>query len=58
MRKRLFQRGFIPKVWVSKLQGAAEDQPIPFPIYMCMKCDHVNKGFNPFEEEEKTLIND
>lgn len=41
--------------WVSKLQGVAQDQPIPFPIYMCMKCDHVNKGFNPFEEEQTKI---
>ena len=40
--------------WVSRLQGAAQDQPVPFPIYMCMKCDHVNKGFNPLEEEKTT----
>lgn len=39
--------------WVSKLQGAAQDQPVPFPVYMCIKCDHVNKGYNPFEENKK-----
>ena len=40
--------------WVSRLQGVAQDQPVPFPVYMCMKCDHVNKGFNPLEEEKTT----
>lgn len=43
---------------VSKLQGAAEDTTVPFPIYKCDGCGHINKGFNPFEENEKTLINE
>jgi len=44
--------------WVSKLQGVAQDQPVPFPVYMCMKCDHVNKGFNPLEEDNKIDTNE
>jgi len=28
------------------------------PTVKCDSCGHVNKGHNPFEEEEKTLIND
>jgi DNA-directed RNA polymerase subunit RPC12/RpoP len=27
-------------------------------LYTCHKCGHVNKEFNPFEEDEKTLINE
>jgi uncharacterized Zn finger protein len=45
---------------VSRLQmpNAIEDQKVPFAVYKCDSCGHVNKGFNPFEENEKTLIND
>jgi len=44
---------------VSKiLTGTGEDTIIPFPIYKCDNCGHVNKDFNPFEEKEKTIIND
>ena len=32
------------------MTGSREDTIVPFPIHMCIKCDHVNKGFNPFEE--------
>jgi uncharacterized Zn finger protein len=36
---------------VSKLMtGSHEDTTVPFPIYKCDSCGHVNKGFNPFEE--------
>jgi uncharacterized Zn finger protein len=42
---------------VSKLlTGSPEDTIVPFPIYMCISCGHVNDGFNPFEEAEKTII--
>jgi uncharacterized Zn finger protein len=44
----------VPKLLV----GAQEDTTVPFPIYKCDSCGHVNKGFNPFEDEKKTLIND
>lgn len=49
---------FIKKV--SKLlTGSSEDTIVPFPIYKCDSCGHVNKGFNPFEEEQsKTTLND
>ena len=40
------------------MTGSHEDTTVPFPIYKCESCGHVNKGFNPFEEEEKTLIKD
>lgn len=44
----------VPKL----MTGSPEDTTVPFPIYKCESCGHVNKGFNPFEEEEeeKTLI--
>lgn len=32
------------------MTGSAEDTTVPFPIYKCDSCGHVNKGFNPFEE--------
>jgi len=40
------------------MTGSPEDTTVPFPIYKCESCGHVNKGFNPFDENEKTLIND
>jgi len=40
------------------MTGSSEDTTVPFPIYKCESCGHVNKGFNPFDENEKTLIND
>jgi uncharacterized Zn finger protein len=45
---------------VSRLQmpGSIEDQKVPFSVYKCDNCGHVNQGFNPFEENEKILIND
>lgn len=39
------------------MTGSPEDTTVPFPIYKCEGCGHVNKGFNPFEEE-KMLINE
>lgn len=37
---------------VSKiLTGSPEDTLVPFPIYACEKCSHVNKGFNPFDDD-------
>jgi len=42
---------------VSKLlTGSAEDTTVPFPIYKCDECGHINKGFNPFEDTEETKI--
>ena len=42
---------------VSKLlTGSAEDTTVPFPIYKCDECCHINKGFNPFEEAEETKL--
>lgn len=44
---------------VSYLQtGETQDTVVPFPIYKCDSCGHINKGFNPFEEQEKQIIND
>jgi uncharacterized Zn finger protein len=44
---------------VSKIiTGTAEDTTVPFPIYKCDKCDHINEGFNPFEEPETKVINE
>jgi hypothetical protein len=42
---------------VSKLlTGSEEDTTVPFPIYKCDSCGHVNKGFNPFEGEDDKKI--
>jgi hypothetical protein len=44
----------VPKL----LTGSPEDTTVPFPIYACDFCGHINKGFNPFEEDMKVIIND
>ena len=37
---------------VSKLLTATpKDTDVPFPVYMCNSCGHVNNDFNPFYEE-------
>jgi len=38
------------------LTGSAEDTTVPFPIYKCDECGHINKGFNPFEDTEETNL--
>jgi predicted nucleic acid-binding Zn ribbon protein len=35
------------------LTGAPEDTIVPFPVYRCDDCGHINDGFNPFEEPKK-----
>jgi uncharacterized Zn finger protein len=42
----------VPKLLV----GAAEDTTVPFPIYKCDSCGHVNKGFNPFEDNDRVSL--
>lgn len=38
---------------VSKiLTGSSEDTMVPFPIYQCVGCSHVNEEFNPFKKVE------
>jgi predicted nucleic acid-binding Zn ribbon protein len=37
---------------VSKLlTGSSEDTLVPFPVYRCDDCGHVNDTFNPFEDK-------
>ena len=31
------------------MTGDSEDTTVPFPIYKCDDCGHINEGFNPFE---------
>lgn len=40
------------------MTASDKDTPVPFPVYKCDSCGHVNKGFNPFEEDEKILVNE
>ena len=42
----------VPKLLV----GATEDTTVPFPIYKCDSCGHVNKGFNPFGDNDRVSI--
>lgn len=41
---------------VSKLlTGSAQDTLVPFPVYQCVNCRHVNEEFNPFNETKDEL---
>jgi uncharacterized Zn finger protein len=44
--------------FVSRLQGAPEDTTVPFPVYKCDECGHINKGQNPFEEQQNPIISE
>ena len=44
----------VPKLLIA----ATEDTTVPFPIYKCESCGHINKGFNPFEDDDKNIINE
>ena len=35
------------------MTGSSEPTVVPFPIYQCVFCNHINEGFNPFEETKK-----
>ena len=35
------------------LTGGPQDTDVPFPVYMCDYCGHVNKDQNPFTEDEQ-----
>jgi predicted nucleic acid-binding Zn ribbon protein len=38
---------------VSKIMtGDSEDTTVPFPIYKCDDCGHINEVFNPFEGQK------
>jgi hypothetical protein len=37
------------------MTGSSEDTTVPFPIYQCSSCKHINEGFNPFEETKQSL---
>jgi hypothetical protein len=52
--KEVIYLKLVPKL----MTGSPEDTTVPFPIYACDFCGHINKGFNPFEEDMKVIIND
>ena len=35
------------------LTGSPEDTIVPFPTYMCIRCDNVNDEFKIFDEPSK-----
>lgn len=49
---------YIKKVSRFMIPNATEDQTVPFPIYKCDSCGHINESFNPFEEDEKQVISE
>jgi uncharacterized Zn finger protein len=51
----LFKEVFLLKRVSKLLTGSSEDSMVPFPIYKCDTCGHVNEGFNPFEDEKKEI---
>lgn len=50
-----FQEVFMLKKVSRILTGSSEDTLVPFPINRCVDCGHVNKGFNPFEDNIEIL---
>ena len=40
------------------MTGSTEDTNVPFAVTKCDSCGHVNKGFNPFEQDTKSIINE
>jgi uncharacterized Zn finger protein len=40
------------------MTGSHEDTNVPFSVTKCDNCGHINKGFNPFDEETKSIINE
>jgi uncharacterized Zn finger protein len=49
---------YIKRVSRFMIPNATEDQTVPFPIYKCDSCGHINESFNPFEEDEKQVISE
>ena len=52
-----FREVLILKRVPALMSGSPEDTNVPFAVTKCDSCGHVNKGFNPFEEEEKLIEN-
>jgi len=48
-----FKESLILKKVSKILTGSMEDTLVPFPVYRCDDCGHVNETFNPFEQTEK-----
>lgn len=46
-----FKESLVLKKVSKLLTGSAEDTLVPFPVYRCDDCGHVNETFNPFEEK-------
>jgi len=40
------------------MTDSPEDTNVPFSVTKCDSCGHINKGFNPFEEDIKSIINE
>jgi len=53
-----FRETFFFKRVPKLMTGASEDTLVPYPVYKCDNCGHINKGANPFEEDVKGVINE
>jgi hypothetical protein len=52
------ERSFLLKRVPALMTGSPTDTNVPFSVTKCDECGHVNKGFNPFDDEPKTITND
>lgn len=48
----------LKKISRFQIPNAVADQEVPYSVYKCDSCGHVNKGSNPFEEDDKIIMND
>ena len=47
-----FREVFILKKVSKLMTGAADDTIVPFSLYQCASCGHVNTDLNPFNDDK------
>lgn len=52
-----FKEAILLKKVSKLLTGSSEDTLVPFPVYKCDTCGHVNEGFNPFDNQKPEIKN-
>ena len=55
---RYFREVVLLKRVPALMTGSPSDTNVPFSVTKCDECGHVNKGFNPFDDESKSITND